>query len=156
MKYISSALCLGASSPPGCGCPPWRRSFCSLPQGLYFIITTQGGNAGEMYSLKTFLHIRARTIINCSILTRSTHTVCFRSMVTYDKWIYKSNPKFPTPEKVGYRKYTIYKINTRTTTSPSRCLIPLVLTPSLEWHLNVQIRVTDCRQTQDTRYRYNK
>ena len=22
-------------------------------------------------------------------------------MVTYDKWIYKSNPKFPTPEKVG-------------------------------------------------------
>lgn len=23
-----------------------------------------------------------------------------RSMVTYDKWIYKSNPKFPTPEKV--------------------------------------------------------
>ena len=84
---------------------------------------------------------------NKLILTRSTHALCFRSMVTYDKWIYKSNPKFPTPEKVGHRKDTIYKIPPP---SLSRCLVPLVLTPSFELHLNVQIRVTDFRQTQDT------
>ena len=40
------------------------------------------------------------------MVTLPTHE-CLRSMVTYDKWIYKSNPKFPTPEKVGRRKDTI-------------------------------------------------